>query len=290
MEQKRTESGAKSNSNQNIGLDVNATAHLNKSNVLPTNDSFKYSLNKINAVIKAIWNGNNFVEEIKPNELVGIVLDKSNFYAEQGGQIFDIGNISLVTNNSNDQNIFTVENVQTFAGYVLHIGKLNSGSMKLENSVELSVDLERRNPIMSNHTFTHILNFALRSVLGNGVDQKGSLVDHEKLRFDFSHSKSLSVDELKQVEDICNEKIKASLSVYSLSVPFANAKKINGIFLFIIFFFIYFYYFLFFVLFFIIFFIYFINFFLFIILFIFIYLLFIIFFFIFYFFYLFNYL
>ena len=236
MEQKRTESGAKSNSNQNIGLDVNATAHLNKSNVLPTNDSFKYSLNKINAVIKAIWNGNNFVEEIKPNELVGIVLDKSNFYAEQGGQIFDIGNISLVTNNSNDQNIFTVENVQTFAGYVLHIGKLNSGSMKLENSVELSVDLERRNPIMSNHTFTHILNFALRSVLGNGVDQKGSLVDHEKLRFDFSHSKSLSVDELKQVEDICNEKIKASLSVYSLSVPFANAKKINGNFFIILFF------------------------------------------------------
>jgi alanyl-tRNA synthetase len=111
----------------------------------------------------------------------------------------------------------------------MHTGSLKSGELNVGQSLVLSVDLSRRSPIMSNHTFTHVTNFALRSVLGNLVDQKGSLVDQEKLRFDFSHNKPLTVEELSKVEEICGAKVKENLTIYSKSVAFASAKKINGL-------------------------------------------------------------
>ena len=224
MNQKRIESGSNASANNTLQLDVNATAKLNKElQVAPTDDSFKYVISDINATIKAIWNGSEFVSSVGSGTNVGIVFDKSNFYAEQGGQIFDVGTAST------GSQVFTITNVQTYAGYVLHTGSLNNGEVKVGQSLDLGVDLSRRNPVMNNHTFTHIVNFALRSVLGSSVDQKGSLVDHEKLRFDFSHNKQLTIEELTKVEEICNAKIKENLSVYSKSVSFASAKKINGL-------------------------------------------------------------
>jgi alanyl-tRNA synthetase len=207
-----------------LKLDVDATAHLQKINIQPTDDSFKYVSGEISATLKAMWNGKSFINEFKASsEAVGLVFDKSNFYSESGGQIYDTGIIKK------ESNIFEVENVQTFAGYVLHMGKLKNGCLKVGESIDLLVDSQRRNPIMSNHTFTHVLNFALKSVLGSSVDQKGSLVDSEKLRFDFSHNKPLTIEELKNVEDICNQKIKENLEVYSMPVKLSVAKQINGL-------------------------------------------------------------
>ena len=113
---------------------------------------------------------------------MGVVFDKTNFYAEQGGQTFDTGVIT------GDSSAFEVENVQSFGGYALHMwGKLKRGSLKVGETANLARGPRpSETPIMNNHTSTHVLNFALREVLKNPrVDQKGSLVDNEKLRFRF---------------------------------------------------------------------------------------------------------
>jgi len=125
--------------------------------------------------------------------------------------------------------VFQVVNVQTYAGYILHSGYLQKGSLKLDTSLTLSVDIPTRMPIMSNHTSTHILNFGLRSVLGDTVDQKGSLVDASKLRFDFSHSKPVSIEDIQKVEAICNDIINKNLQVYALEVPLEIAKTISSL-------------------------------------------------------------
>jgi len=225
MQKKVEDSRTQTKLDTALHLDVNATAHLNKLGLAPTDDSFKYVVGDISATIKAIWNGKEFVNEAiaDAKNPFGFVLDKTNFYSESGGQTFDVGTISK------KGETFNVEEAHVFAGYVLHIGKVTSGSFKLGETVELKIDDQRRKPIMANHTFTHVLNFALRKVLGNGVDQKGSLVDAEKLRFDFSHNKALTNEELKAVEHICNQKIKENLSVYSAAVALSVAQQINGL-------------------------------------------------------------
>jgi len=177
-------------------LDANGTSHLNKSGVPTTDDSFKYSLDDITAKVVAIWTAQGFANSVKaaPNTSVGLIFDKTNFYAEQGGQIFDIGSVY-----GDDGKIeFQVDNCQAYAGYVVHVGKLAAGEVKVGDALELHIDINRRRPIMSNHTSTHILNYALRKVLGDKVDQKGSLVDGDKLRFDFSHHDQVKTPQRRQ--------------------------------------------------------------------------------------------
>jgi alanyl-tRNA synthetase len=207
-------------------LDADATSTLSKRGVQPTDDSPKFLVQDTTGTIKALYTEKKeFVDEVKAGDaLVGIVLDRTNFYAEQGGQIYDIGVLSK------DGNKFEVENVQTYAGFVLHMGKVRSGSLKVGDTLNLQLDQGRRAPIMSNHTSTHVLNFALRSVLKNPrVDQKGSLVDAEKLRFDFAHNKAVSMEEIEEIEKICSDIIAKNLKVFRKSVPLDVAKTINGV-------------------------------------------------------------
>ena len=110
-------------------------------------------------------------------------MDRTLFYAEQGGQIFDEGYMIK----KNDENVeFSIYNVQVKAGYVLHFGT-TEGVFKKGDTVVLHLDTARRRLVMNNHTGTHILNFALREVLGSGCEQKGSLVAPDRLRFDFTN-------------------------------------------------------------------------------------------------------
>lgn len=162
--------------------------------------------------------------EVPQGERFGILLDKTNFYAEQGGQEADYG--KLVIDGEAD---FTVDDVQVYAGYVLHTGYLGQGELSVGGQVIAEFDELRRNPIRNNHTGTHVLNYALREVLGNEVDQKGSLVAPEKLRFDFSHKAGLSDAELEKVEQISSEYIKQDTQVYAKDVPLATAREINGL-------------------------------------------------------------
>lgn len=222
----------KKGTSSKLVLTTQACADLGQElNVPPTDDSPKYELNHVQGEIKAIWNGKEFVEAVSEEsqgKFIGIIVDKTNFYAEQGGQIFDTGSVTLV---GQQQPSFRVADVQSFGGYILHMGHFveNGTPLSVGDLVELRVDHERRASVMSNHTSTHMINFALRSVLGNGVDQKGSLVDYNRFRFDFSHGKPVTPDQLKDLDRIVTELISKELPVYTKVVSLADAKKINGL-------------------------------------------------------------
>ena len=171
-----------------LKLDIHARGILEHDPSVPkTDDSYKFSLDPISAEIKAIFSkSTSFTKttlDIDESEQIGIILDRTNFYAEQGGQEYDTGRITI-----DGKADFEVTNVQMYKGYVMHTGYLTSGNLHVGDKVIATYDELRRWPIKNNHTGTHILNYALREVLGMGVDQRGSLVAAEKLRFDFSHN------------------------------------------------------------------------------------------------------
>ncbi|CAL1374842.1 unnamed protein product [Linum trigynum] len=209
-----------------IVMDADATSILHKKGVSATDDSYKYIwFQDHESSIKAIYTGSEFLESVTLGNEVGIVLQSTSFYAEQGGQIFDTGLLE------GSFGSFEVRNVQIFGGFILHIGSLTGGTGKFSvgEKVICKVDYERRKIIAPNHTCTHMLNFALREVLGDHIDQKGSIVLPEKLRFDFSHGKPVDAEALRKIEAIVNEQIKAELGVYAKEVSLADAKQINGL-------------------------------------------------------------
>ncbi|CDH55480.1 alanyl-trna synthetase [Lichtheimia corymbifera JMRC:FSU:9682] len=212
-----------------VALDVHDLGALEKMDAVPTtDDSFKYLAGNVQGKIKAIVFEHKFLdntEEIPKDRRFGILTDKTNFYAESGGQEYDTG--SIITLDGETE--FAVQDCQSFGGYVLHIGYLKYGQLKIDSDVELSFDALRRHPLKNNHTGTHILNFALRKVLGENVDQKGSLVAPEKLRFDFSFKSALTTPQLAETEKICNEMISKNDPVYSKEVPLPVAKAIHGL-------------------------------------------------------------
>ncbi|CAM9010967.1 unnamed protein product [Wickerhamomyces anomalus] len=209
-----SKAGGKSKGSNLVKLDVHALGKLSEQSLPKTDDSFKFGLENVEAKILAIYDGKDFVDEITDiTKQYGIILDKTPFYAEQGGQEYDTGKI--VIDGSSE---FNVENTQQYAGYVFHTGRLAEGKLKVDDSVIAGYDELRRWPIRNNHTGTHILNFALREVLGDEINQKGSLVASEKLRFDFSHKQGLTLDEVAKVEKISNAEIqKGSISLFKRS-------------------------------------------------------------------------
>jgi len=210
-----------------FALGTNAVAELRSLSLAATDDSPKYATGvNIEATVLALWTGDAFAQAAGSGQRVGIVLDRTNFYAEQGGQIFDVGKIDIVKGGKAS---VSVEDVQVFGGYVLHVGLINSGELRVRNLVSLAVDFERRRPTMANHTTTHLVNHALREKLGTTVDQKGSLVLPDKLRFDFSHNKPLSAEELSAVDSLVQGVIAKDLRVHTLEVPLKQALEIEGI-------------------------------------------------------------
>ncbi|KAK7074913.1 hypothetical protein SK128_010626 [Halocaridina rubra] len=234
QERSRGENKDKDNS---FRLDVHAIEDLKERKVPFTDDSFKYiynSLEKADSVyefetckgsIVAIRHNNQFVDTVKSGDRCGIILDKSNFYAESGGQMYDEG---FMVNVGDEESEFKVESVEIKGGYVCHIGVVE-GLFKIGDQLTLTYDMERRKLLMNNHTGTHILNFALRQVLIAEADQKGSLVAPDRLRFDFSNKRAMTVEEVKQTEEIAREMVKANKSVYAKTAPLSVAKSIQGL-------------------------------------------------------------
>lgn len=160
-------------------------------------------------------------------EYVTIILDKTVFYAESGGQVGDTGTISTNTG------VVTIENcTKTADGKYLHSGFVASGVIETGSEATVKIDLKRRLAICRNHTTTHLLHKALRTVLGDHVHQAGSLVEPNKLRFDFSHFSAMTAEELKIVEDMTNEAIMSSLVVDVKEMPIDEAKKLGAMALF----------------------------------------------------------
>lgn len=217
--------GGKKDNSSLLKLNVHELSQLNEEHVPKTDDSAKYGTQDVDATILRLFDGSQFVNEIaEPGKKYGIILDKTCFYAEQGGQEYDMGKI--VIDGSAE---FDVDNVQLYNGFVFHTGTLLEGKLSINDKIIASYDELRRFPIRNNHTGTHILNYGLLETLGTEVDQKGSLVAPEKLRFDFSHKKALTVDELRKVENISNEQIKQNLSVYYKDVPLDLARSIYNV-------------------------------------------------------------
>lgn len=228
LKAKEASRGQKKSASDAVKLDVHDLGNLEKMNdVHKTDDSAKYGKENITANVKAIYHGKMFhtsTANVPAGEQLGVILDRTNFYAEQGGQENDTGKIII-----DGQAELEVNDVQAYAGYVLHTGFLKYGAMSVGNEVICEYDELRRWPIRNNHTGTHILNFALRAVLGDGVEQKGSLVAAEKLRFDFSHKSAVSDKELEKIEERSTDYIRQNCAVYAKDVPLATAREIAGV-------------------------------------------------------------
>ncbi|MBL4698775.1 MAG: alanine--tRNA ligase, partial [Phycisphaerales bacterium] len=227
--QRSRQGGRKETGEQKIELRAEQIAKLGHLNVKPTDDSFKFSGRDMKGTVKAIWNGHNFDDHADSTNAgthrVGVVLNKTNFYSEMGGQVADIGELQCIKTGAH----FKVEDTQSFGGYVLHIGRITKGKLSVGHDALCQLKDTHRSKVSSNHTTTHLLNFALREVLGNGIDQRGSSVDDEKLRFDFTHSQPVSADEIAKIEEIVNDQIKQNLTVYADLAPLENAQKISGL-------------------------------------------------------------
>ncbi|KAF3905529.1 hypothetical protein AA313_de0202619 [Arthrobotrys entomopaga] len=212
-------------------LDVHNLNTLSEEKVPRTNDEYKFKWGKdatINdAKVLKILIDNKFVSSTKgspADEQIGIILDKTCMYAEQGGQIYDHGSISIPGKAD-----LPVNYLQVFRGWVLHVGTIKTGVLKIGDIVRVEYDEERRTPIRINHTATHILNFALRDVLGDHVSQKGSLVDPDKTRFDFINDGNVKVEDLAKIEKISNDYIYQNLVVYAAEIDLKDAEHIEGV-------------------------------------------------------------
>mmetsp|Transcript_9423 Transcript_9423/g.28124 ORF Transcript_9423/g.28124 Transcript_9423/m.28124 type:complete len:994 (+) Transcript_9423:288-3269(+) len=224
---------AKSGGAPQLELIAEQTAALSDNNVLPTDDSFKYKWDvELPATVMSIFGQDGFYEDGETadvGDFVGIVLDKSSYYAEAGGQEADLGVLRLLDDDGNAVGSFDVRDVQSYGGYLLHTGVVGEGSFQKGAHVKCRVDYERRRLITPNHSMTHVLNAALRQVLGDTVDQRGSLCNDEKLRFDFTNKKALSAKQLLKTEEICQQIVADALPVTATTMPLKEAQDIEGV-------------------------------------------------------------
>ena len=179
------------------------------------------------AEVVAIYRDGTAVQSINHGDTAVVVLDRTPFYAESGGQVGDRGELVAAGGT------FEVADTQKIQSDVFgHHGTLKTGALKVGDHVEARVDTELRRRTMRNHSVTHLMHKALREVLGPHVQQKGSLVDADKTRFDFSHDKPLTADEIREVEARVNAEILQNVATRARILPVEEAKKSGAVMLF----------------------------------------------------------
>ena len=179
------------------------------------------------AKVLAIVSNDAVVDTASEGDKVSIVVDKTPFYAEMGGQVGDCGTMH------NDNCDIKINDCVKFGGNkFIHTGVVENGQIKVGDTIDLDIDVKTRMDIARNHTATHILQAALREVLGSHIEQAGSYVSKDRLRFDFTHFEAISKEDLARVEHIVNEKILASIPVKMEEMPMEEAKKLGAMALF----------------------------------------------------------
>ncbi|MCL2310508.1 MAG: alanine--tRNA ligase [Proteobacteria bacterium] len=179
------------------------------------------------AKIVALYNDGVSVASLKEGDCGVVVLDRTPFYAESGGQVGDIGELGSCTI------LFLVRDTQKIQPEVFgHIGEVTKGALNVGDAVQANVDRAARLRIMRNHSATHLMHKALREVLGTHVQQKGSLVNSERTRFDFSHFAPVTAEEIARVEAKVNEEILANAPTQARVMPFDDALKAGAMALF----------------------------------------------------------
>jgi alanyl-tRNA synthetase len=182
-----------------------------------------YQEDSVSANILAILKDGKETSEILAGDNLQVILDQTPFYAESGGQVGDTGKLT------SGKNIFEVMDTQKIDNVFLHIGKIISGTFKKGDNLVAQINVERRLNIARNHTATHILQAVLREVLGKHIQQQGSLVTAGKFRFDFTHPKGLTKDEILKVEETANRYINNDYAVGCREMAFKEAKKTGAL-------------------------------------------------------------
>jgi len=199
-----------------FGADYNAMIRVDSAT------EFKgYDQLELNGKVTALFVDGKQVESIAAGQEAVVVLDETPFYAESGGQVGDKGELK------GNGFTFAVLDTQKYGQAIGHVGKLSSGSLKVGDGVKAEVDEARRARIRLNHSATHLMHAALRSVLGTHVAQKGSLVNDKALRFDFSHFEAMKPAEIRAVEDMVNAQIRRNLPIET-NIMDLEAAKANG--------------------------------------------------------------
>ena len=187
---------------------------------VPATEFVGYDHSECDAKIVAIVADEELREEAAAGAEAVVVLDQSPFYAEMGGQVADHGTITA------DGVVFTVTDVQkNKGGKFMHYGCLAQGVLHVGDTVHAAIDMERRKAIQRAHSTTHLLDAALKKVLGDHVHQAGSLVEPDRLRFDFTHFEAISPEELRQVEELVNDAVLEGYPVVTEVLPIEEAKK-----------------------------------------------------------------
>jgi alanyl-tRNA synthetase len=176
--------------------------------------------------VVALLKGGAAVQSLAAGDEGEVFLDRTPFYAESGGQVGDTGVLG------SDSARFAVADTQKRGTAFSHVGKLEKGEIRVGDKLAAQVDAARRKAIMANHTATHLLHAALRKVLGTHVQQKGSLVAPDRLRFDFSHFQAITADELRRIERLVNEEIRANSAGDIREMPYDAAVAEGAIALF----------------------------------------------------------
>ena len=236
----RSRAGAGGAAADGIALGAEEVAKLKHLRVDPTDDSFKHDRLRLGARVEAVYDGETFEEAlrvtgVKPDQRIAVVLDKTPFYAEAGGQVGDRGRLRVTSEARTsatdplDGGEFVVEDVRAFGGYVAHIGRVTKGEVRAGDRVEASVDKRRRSAAAANHTATHLLNLALREVFGRSVDQRGSLVAPERLRFDFSLGQPVDAERAAEVSRRVRDRVERDLPVHAETTPLELAQGIGTV-------------------------------------------------------------
>ncbi|MBU0800146.1 MAG: alanine--tRNA ligase, partial [Alphaproteobacteria bacterium] len=187
-----------------------------------------YAKNSAEGQIVALVKDGKKIDAAKKGEEVMIVTNQTPFYAESGGQTGDTGIMLTAAGDTVE-----IRDTRKQLGKLwVHIGVVTKGEIKTGEGVEMRVDMKRRDAVQRNHSVTHLLHEALRQVLGTHVAQKGSLQDEERTRFDISHTKAISADELKQIEAIVNDEIRTNTEVITRVMPIDDARNSGAMALF----------------------------------------------------------
>ena len=183
---------------------------------------YEYNENE-DAKVNAIVVNKNLTESIKKGDKAIVILDKTPFYGQSGGQVGDVGTLK------NDKvSLRVIDTKKTKTGLVLHEVEVEEGELKTGDNLDAVIDYKLRQDTRKNHTATHLLHKALKMVLGSHVNQAGSLVSPTRLRFDFTHFQAMTADEIKQVENIVNESIFDAIDVETSVVSLDESKKMGA--------------------------------------------------------------
>lgn len=212
---------------------VSQSPLVSRVTVVSKNLSFKeatiftgYDKNSDKAQILYILKGGKKTDKAKQQDAIELILDKTCFYAESGGQIGDTGSISTEDCDIQVKDTYKISN--TF----IHKAKVSKGVIKVGDNVTASIDITRRMRIARHHSSAHLLQYALRQVLGKHIQQAGSWVGEKRMRFDFSHFKAISNDQLNRIEKIANQKIMELVEVKTFNTSMKKAKGLGAIALF----------------------------------------------------------